>query len=79
MSYANLARSIGPDRLMIQKASKSRGGMAPHRGDVTTVQAASYVRLQQTKYIEKLQAHAPSHRTAGTAPVPVLIPRIGRA
>ena len=79
MSYANLARPIGPSRPTIQRASESQCGMAAHRGDVTTVQAASYVRLQQTKRIEKLQAHAPSHRTAGTASVPVLIPRIGQA
>ena len=79
MSYANLARLIGPSRPTIQKAPESRCGMAPHRGDVTPAQAASYVRLQQTTRIEKLQAHAPSHRTAGTAPLPVPNPRIGRA
>ena len=79
MSYANLARPIGPSRPTIQRAPENRCGMAPHRGDVTTVQAAAYVRLQGTKRIEKLQAHAPSHRTAGTASVPVLIPGIGRA
>ena len=79
MSYANFARPIGPKRPTFQKALENRCGMAPHRGDVTTVQAAAHVRLQHTKRIEKLQAHAPSHRTAGTASVPVLIPRIGQA
>ena len=76
MSDANLGRAIGATS---QTATESRSGMAPHRGDVTTALAAMDVRLQQRKHIEKLQAHAPSHRTAGTAPVPVLIPRIGRA
>ena len=79
MSYANLARHVDLSKTTVQRAPESQCGIAPHRGDVTTVEAASYVRLQQTKRIEKLQAHAPSHRTSGTAPVPVLIPRIGRA
>ena len=79
MSYANHAQPISPSGLAIQRTPESQCGMAPHRGDVTTVRAASYVRLQETKRIEKLQAHAPSHRTAGTASVPVLIPRVGWA
>ena len=59
MSYANLAQSIGPSGLAIQRAPESQCGMAPHRGDVITVRATSYVRLQETKRIEKLQAHVP--------------------
>ena len=79
MSDENLVQTIDPSRPTIPREPESQCGIAQHRGDVTTVQAASYVRLQQRKRIEKLQAHAPSHRTAGTAPVPEPNPRIGRA
>lgn len=79
MSYMNLARPLGPSQAAPHRASEARCGMAPHRGDVTTVWAAASVRLQQLKRIEKLQAHASSHRTAGTAAVPVVIPGMGRA
>ena len=79
MSYANLAQSVGPSRSTIQRASESRCGMAPRRGDVTTVRAAGYVRLQAAKRIEKLQSHAPSHRTAGTATVPLKFLKVGQA
>ena len=44
--------------------------ITPNRGDVTTVRAASDVKLQTDKRAEKLQSHAPSHRTAGTADLP---------
>ena len=44
--------------------------ITPDRGDVTTVRAAGYVKLQKDKRAEKLQSHAPSHRTAGTADLP---------
>ena len=79
MNHATLARSTGPNRPAPAAGPESRCGMAPHRGDVTTVRAAGHVRLQHSKRIEKLQAHAPSHRTAGTASLPVVIPGIGLA
>lgn len=79
MIHANLARPTHPSRPVRQEAPQSRCGIAPHRGDVTTVLAAQSVRLGDAKHIEKVQAHAPSHRTAGTTPVPVLVPGRGRA
>ena len=74
MTNADFARSTGPGRPTTQNGPENRCAIAPHRGDVTTVEAANYVRLQTTKRIEKLQAHAPSHRTAGTASIPVRNP-----
>ncbi len=44
--------------------------ISPDRGDVTTVRAADYVKLQDDKRAENLQSHSPSHRTAGTADLP---------
>ena len=44
----------------------NHSAIAEHRGDVTTVQAANYVRLQKTKRIDQIQSHAPSYRTART-------------
>ena len=49
---------------------KTECAITPDRGDVTTVRAAGYVKLQADKRREKLQSHAPSHRTAGTADLP---------
>lgn len=51
-------------------SSKTTCAVAPDRGDVTTVQAANYVKLEETKRVEKLQSHAPSQRTTGTADLP---------
>ena len=73
MSYAHFASPARP------MSSDSHSAIAAHRGDVTTMQAASYVRLQETKRAEKLQSHAPSHRTAGTTSLPVVLTRIGQA
>lgn len=71
MSDTKLTQTTDPSQPTNQRMSGDRCGIAPHRGDVTTVHAAAFVRLQETKRIEKLQAHVPSHRTAGTVPVPV--------
>ena len=79
MTNADFARSTGLSRPTTRDEPDHPCAIAPHRGDVTTVQAANYVRLQEAKRIEKLQAHAPSHRTAGTAAVPVRGPRTGPA
>ena len=49
---------------------KTECAITRDRGDVTTVRAAGYVKLQKDKRVEKLQSHAPSHRTAGTADLP---------
>ena len=49
---------------------KTECAITPERGDVVTVRAADYVKLQKDKRAEKLQSHAPSHRTAGTANLP---------
>ncbi len=73
MSHAFHTRPFGP------ACPDSHSAVAAHRGDVTTLQAARFVRLQETKRVEKLQSHAPSHRTAGTAPLPAVPPRTARA
>jgi hypothetical protein len=59
MSNVNFSQPISPNGSTTHKAAESHCAVATHRGDVTTVQAAAYVRLQETKRIEKLQAHAP--------------------
>ena len=50
--------------------SPSASAIASHRGDVTTVRAAAYVRLQVEKRVEKMRSHVASHRTAGTVSLP---------
>ena len=70
MSYAFHARPVGP------VPSDSHSAVAAHRGDVTTVQAVNYVGLEETKRVEKIQSHSPSHRTAGTTAVPIVGPKI---
>ncbi len=79
MDHENLTQLVGSMESTLQRVSSSQSAIAPHRGDVTTVQAAAYVRLKATKRIEKLQTHAPSHPTVGTTPMPALIPTAGRA
>lgn len=49
---------------------KTACAITPTRGDVTTVHAAGTVKVQHEKHMEKLQSHASSHRTAGTADTP---------
>lgn len=51
-------------------SSESACAITPDRGDVTTVRAAGYVKVQRDKRLEKLRSHGPSHRTAGTADLP---------
>lgn len=46
-------------------SSKTTCAIAPDRGDVTTVQAANYVKLEETKRVNN-HSHAPSDQTAGT-------------
>ncbi len=59
-----------PDATGEATSPETACAIAPDRGDVTTVRAAGYVKVQSDKRVEKLQSHAPSHRTAGTADLP---------
>ena len=49
-------------------SSKTTCAVAPDRGDVTTVQAANYVKLEETKRVEN-HSHAPSHHSTGVSVV----------
>lgn len=79
MSYVNLARPVAPNGPAPGRTSENRCGMAPHRGDVTTVWAAASIRLQETKRAEDVQSQALSHRPAGTAVIPFRLLKVGQA